>query len=1120
MSDILVSGINRNGSTETATPNSASLIVNYRQDNGRWGEVGDKIFVGCVEQICNKYVWHYKLDVHTDGFTRDGENYVIGFYEDGDVGVRKGRLAIFDITAQYDVLGGMVDTTPYRTFLLDEDGTTPYEIELAYRANLSDPWEVRDVFCDLYTFNDLLVLETKKQSVYFYYDERKQNYVKLPPLADLKIFVTDNGYNERLFDSTPVNVASIEVGAESFENNNAYKAVLYPKQTAYNDPLMQGLSSGDDFNTHYKVRNISHPAFRCFDDIKQAAITSLNMKLTKRKDKMKESNDVIKAFRVIAVTTLADGSVLNVSNVYEYIDYDRHANTQDMYNSQKGTVVDYGQVTIQADCGKLRGNSESQKEKYFNGFGSFRVESDIYPAYNPEKPNDYYTFNNMVGKQTYRLYHDVFVDIVSDINNYYKWVELNIIKEISIYCTDIIDFLDYNDLKIVSPARMRWTQMGNLTADLFLGMDEIMLNFLVPLKDMEDAMSVPFYKIGAITFKNNEAKMQIKGKMFAGIANKPSLSIDQIMGKRYVSDNNYTYNGIIHKCAVDTSIANYTYGAYEDKGVYLDINSKKYGWIRMPFWGSITGDSAGHYTMVVRNTAEVQNIDDVEKINLVIKHPTNPSVYKIFAENLQYIVDDTRNVGIILNVTKKSGYENSDNYTYKDYNDFPYWVSNVREFEYLTYSILTHIPNKTYTREYTDIHDTEIVLNIQNKTSSLVTVSYTVRNVNDYNEMGLDSNGNVMQLSATENPFVFPSSRNYVFGEKDNKIIECATTAQTLSDAKYGQLPLYVFCTQGVWVMETGENEVAYSTSHRISTIKCYNAPKMIIGTPYGVVFMSEEGLILIDTDNRFTNISIPLEGFLDMKCSSDIDTLLGSHTSDAEEYYDKFIEYVTPDTFCAYDQRYHELLVINKNKKFCYVFSLTASCWYIRSDGHELVNDDGTQGQKITQYQRCVDINGELHLVSQGEYYDPEHGGSAQERFDTFSKISEHEYTKEEIGNVSSEHIICTTPIFQDKYFKVEHLISRFYNEASQYNRYKIGMFIAGSRNGVEWKIVGKGILTSELNMNNAEIRRMICSCRYVQLSFVKIPLSLTALNSRFKNYFSLFSFDTSLNDAENKIR
>ncbi|MDR1455213.1 MAG: hypothetical protein LBJ01_06145 [Tannerella sp.] len=102
-----------------------------------------------------------------------------------------------------------------------------------------------------------------------------------------------------------------------------------------------------------------------------------------------------------------------------------------------------------------------------------------------------------------------------------------------------------------------------------------------------------------------------------------------------------------------------------------------------------------------------------------------------------------------------------------------------------------------------------------------------------------------LKVSELENPFVFPSLNVYRAG--DGRILALATNAMPVSDQNYGQHPLFVFATDGVWTLNTGDGEAVYTT---LSSPASEEVPvsDAVCETPFGVVFVSRRGLAMINS--------------------------------------------------------------------------------------------------------------------------------------------------------------------------------------------------------------------------------------------------------------------------------
>jgi len=103
---------------------------------------------------------------------------------------------------------------------------------------------------------------------------------------------------------------------------------------------------------------------------------------------------------------------------------------------------------------------------------------------------------------------------------------------------------------------------------------------------------------------------------------------------------------------------------------------------------------------------------------------------------------------------------------------------------------------------------------------------------------------NKIKVSELNNPMNFPNANTYLVGNGD--IMVMATNIMNVSDRNYGQYPLYIFTTQGIWNLNVGDGEVVYST---LSAPTYSEAPttNIVASTPIGVVFTTQRGLRIIN---------------------------------------------------------------------------------------------------------------------------------------------------------------------------------------------------------------------------------------------------------------------------------
>ena len=118
---------------------------------------------------------------------------------------------------------------------------------------------------------------------------------------------------------------------------------------------------------------------------------------------------------------------------------------------------------------------------------------------------------------------------------------------------------------------------------------------------------------------------------------------------------------------------------------------------------------------------------------------------------------------------------------------------------------------------------------------------------------------NKIKVSGLNNPLAFPSKLTYTVSTGDVLAIQSVTSA--LSTGQFGQFPLYVFSTDGVYALEVGDGDVVYSRATPVSRDCCAN-PKGIVSTDKSIVFATEDSILLM-TGSSAQRISDDMDGYL-----------------------------------------------------------------------------------------------------------------------------------------------------------------------------------------------------------------------------------------------------------------
>lgn len=183
---------------------------------------------------------------------------------------------------------------------------------------------------------------------------------------------------------------------------------------------------------------------------------------------------------------------------------------------------------------------------------------------------------------------------------------------------------------------------------------------------------------------------------------------------------------------------------------------------------------------------------------------------------------------------------------------------------------------------------------------------------------------NRIQVSAPNNPFSFPFENNYAVGSSNNRIITLQSAAIEMSDAKFGEMPLYAFTTEGIFALQAG-SETLYSNVIPINYDKIINPNTLAING--AIVYITEKGVHLL-TNQGTQVISSPIHDSAGMPPLDFLRTC-------------KII----------YPKQYNEIVLLNEADKegVAYVYNLDAGYWSTRDlEGFKLNTDELYLGNTI----------------------------------------------------------------------------------------------------------------------------------------------------------------------------
>jgi hypothetical protein len=176
---------------------------------------------------------------------------------------------------------------------------------------------------------------------------------------------------------------------------------------------------------------------------------------------------------------------------------------------------------------------------------------------------------------------------------------------------------------------------------------------------------------------------------------------------------------------------------------------------------------------------------------------------------------------------------------------------------------------------------------------------------------------NKIYTSEQGNPYVFPLGGINTIGT--GEIMGMATVTKALSQGQFGQFPLYVFATDGVWAMEVSDAGL-YSSIHPVSRDVCNNS-KSITEIDDGIIFSTDRGLKFLQGSD-IQLISGQMDGQnVDESIFNIVPEFSSLFVPDTEEFTE-----LTKECTIAYDYSHALIHVFPKSGTKHFVYSLESN--------------------------------------------------------------------------------------------------------------------------------------------------------------------------------------------------
>lgn len=210
---------------------------------------------------------------------------------------------------------------------------------------------------------------------------------------------------------------------------------------------------------------------------------------------------------------------------------------------------------------------------------------------------------------------------------------------------------------------------------------------------------------------------------------------------------------------------------------------------------------------------------------------------------------------------------------------------------------------------------------------------------------------NKLYASEVNNPFYFPV--NGIKSVGTGEIYDICAAVKAMSQGQYGQFPLYVFSSEGVWALSIADDGTFGPTPPPVANDVCSNI-NSITPLDSSVLFVSSRGLMLLSgsecvcISDVVQNLPFDHSGLPSFNKIQEMSQLPELPSEDFRD----FIQYAD----IVYDYINQRIIIFREGYQKAFVFSLKSKCWgmcechfrntvnsfpdaYVMNDSNQLVN-------------------------------------------------------------------------------------------------------------------------------------------------------------------------------------
>jgi hypothetical protein len=185
-----------------------------------------------------------------------------------------------------------------------------------------------------------------------------------------------------------------------------------------------------------------------------------------------------------------------------------------------------------------------------------------------------------------------------------------------------------------------------------------------------------------------------------------------------------------------------------------------------------------------------------------------------------------------------------------------------------------------------------------------------------------------MKVSDLDNPFNFPLANTYLIGT--GKLLAACSNASRMSEGQFGQFPLYVSASDGIYALNVG-TESAYTNTSLVSNEVPVN--EVLYPAPFGVIFIGKRGLYVLNgqlPDFISPGLEQPFLSLVFSPTFASMATPVPLSVN-VNIFSDSFITYLQ-DSIILFDFYQNEIIISNRDRThypYNYVYNLDSKMWY-----------------------------------------------------------------------------------------------------------------------------------------------------------------------------------------------